>query len=189
MDDVDLKIIAQLQGDGRTTLQTLGKITGYTSMGAKKRLENLVKSGAIKISAQLNLKQLNFYAAIVMIETDGPETTRRLLKRFESCPRVVHIFTTIGGYNMIALVVAEDQKTLESISMEKCSLRSDKGIRRSEFYPIRDVHYSPYMPIREKFAHRNLSSPPCKVDCKTCLRYEDEECVRCPATEYYRGSL
>ncbi len=189
MDNVDRKIITQLQIDGRTTFEALAKMTGYTSMGAKKRVEKLLGSEAVRISAQLNLRQFNLSAALVLIETDGPETVQRLLKRFENCPRVVHIFTTIGGYNIIALVVAENQETLDSISMEKCSLRSERGIRRSEFYPIRDIHYSPFMSIREHLTNRNLAAPPCHVDCKPCERYKSEKCVGCPATEYYRGTL
>ena len=189
MDDVDRKIISQLQIDGRITFKELGKITGYTSMGIKKRVDKLLKEKAIRISAQLSLKHFELCAAIVLIETDGPETTRRLLERFRDCPRVVNIFITVGGYNMIALVVAENMKTLESISMEKCSIRSEKGIRRSEFYPIRGVHYSPFISVREYLTHRGLEAPPCNVDCKSCERYSSEECVGCPATKYYRGTL
>jgi len=189
MDDVDRKLIARLQIDGRTTFEELGHITGYTSMGAKKRVGRLLESGAIKVSALLSPKHLGLCPAIVLMETDGPEAMQRLLRRFEDCPRVVHIFTTIGGYNMIALVVAENQSTLESISMEKCSLRSERGIRRSEFYPIRDIHYSPFVPVREYLARRDLSTPPCNVDCRSCRRYKSKECVGCPATEYYRGPL
>jgi DNA-binding Lrp family transcriptional regulator len=189
MDDVDRKIISQLQIDGRTSFEALGKVVGYTSMGAKKRLGKLLESQAIKVSAQLNLKHFNLCSAIVLIETDGPETTQRLLRRFKDCPRVVYVFTTIGGYNMIALVVAENQETLESISMEKCSLRSEKGIRRSEFYPIRDIHYSPFVPVREDLTHKDLATPPCNVDCKPCARYESKQCVGCPSIENYRGQL
>ena len=52
----------------------------------------------------------------------------------------------------MALVVAETRETLESISMEKCSLRCSKGIRRSEFYPISDIYFSPFLQIRENLA-------------------------------------
>ena len=54
MDEVDKKIIAQLQADGRTSLEDLSKMTGFTSMGIKKRLEKLIKNGTIKISALIN---------------------------------------------------------------------------------------------------------------------------------------
>jgi len=189
MNEVDRELIKQLQKDGRTTFKALGEMTSYTSMGVKKRVDKLLDEKAIKISAEINLKHFKLCAAVVLIETDGPETMHKLLRRFVDCPRVVHMFTTVGGYNVIALVIAENQETLESISMEKCSLRSEKGIRRSEFYPIRDVHYSPFISVREYLANKGLATPPCNVDCRLCERYKSEECVRCPATEYYLGPL
>ena len=71
------------------------------------------------------------------------------------------------GYH---LIVAEDQSTLESISVEKCSLRSGEGIRRSEFYPIGNIHYSPFLPVREYLTHKERITAPCNVDCRTCQR-------------------
>ncbi|MBS7621250.1 hypothetical protein KEJ32_03970 [Candidatus Bathyarchaeota archaeon] len=103
--------------------------------------------------------------------------------------RVVHIFKTIGGYNLIALVVAEDQNTLESISIEKCSLRSGAGIRRSEFYPIGEIHFSQFPPIREYLAHEGKETAPCNVDCKPRIRYANNKCVGCPTTIHCRGAL
>jgi DNA-binding Lrp family transcriptional regulator len=148
LDDIDRKIISQLQLDGRTTLKELSRIVGYTSMGVKKRVKNLLEQDVIKVSALLNIKPLNLCAAIMFLEIESAEAMNRLLERFKDCPRVVQIFTTLGGYNLIALIVAENQETLESISIEKCSLRSSEGIRRSEFYPIGNINYSPFLPIR-----------------------------------------
>jgi len=189
LDDIDRKIISRLQLDGRATLEELGKIVGYTSMGAKKRLNKLLEQGIIKVSALINVEPLRLCTAVVLLEMESAEAMQRLLERFKECPRVVHIFTTLGGYNLIALVVAEDQDTLESISMEKCSLRSSGGIRRSEFYPIGNIHYSPFLPIQEHRAHREKATTPCHVDCRPCSRYKAEKCVGCPAMSYYKGTL
>ena len=189
MDDVDRKIIAQLQEDGRTTLEELSKLTGYTSMGTKKRLENLIKTGTIKVSALINPNALGLHPALVMLEMDSAEAMQNVLDRFEECPRVIQIFKTMGGYNLIALVVAETKETLESISMEKCSLRCSKGIRRSEFYPISDIYFSPFLQIRENLALKDRTVTPCKVECTPCNRYETQKCVGCPTTSQYKGSL
>ncbi len=189
MDDVDRKIISQLQQNGRTTLQDLSKIIGYTSMGTKKRLEKLLKTDTIKITALINPDALKLHPAIVMLEMESAEAMQDLIERFQECPRVIHMFKTIGGYNIIALVVAENQDTLESISTEKCSLRCSKGIRRSEFYPISDTYFSPFLQIREKLAHKEKTVTPCKVDCVPCNRYENQKCVGCPSTSYYKGPL
>ena len=189
MDEIDKKIITQLQGDGRTTLQELSKSTGFTSMGTKKRLEKLLKNGTIKISALINPNTLKLHPAIVMLEMESADAMQDLLDRFKDCPRVIQIFKTIGGYNLIALVVAETQETLESISMEKCSLRCSRGIRRSEFYPISDTYFSPFLQIRENLVHKDRKVTPCNVDCDPCNRYEKQKCVGCPTTTHYKGTL
>jgi DNA-binding Lrp family transcriptional regulator len=189
MDDVDRKIISQLQLDGRTSFKKLAKIIGFSNMGAKKRVDKLVGKGIISISAQVDTKQLNLHAALVLIEIEGAKAMHKLLDRFKECPRVVKIFTTLGGYNLIAIVIAEDRETLDSISVEKCSLRSGEGIRRSEFYPIGNIHYSPFLSVREYLAHKKKSITPCMVNCRPCNRYRAEKCVGCPATSYYKGNL
>jgi len=189
MDKVDKKIVAQLQADGRTSLEDLAKITGFTSMGAKKRLEKLIEKGIIKISALINPSELGLQPAIVMLEMESAEAMQNVLDRFEECPRLVQIFKTIGGFNLIALVVAETRETLESISMEKCSLRCSKGIRRSEFYPVSATYFSPFLQIREKLAHQEKKVSPCNVECDPCNRFETQKCVGCPTTSNYKGSL
>jgi hypothetical protein len=120
---------------------------------------------------------------------ENAEVLNQLLDRFRDCPRIIHIFNTLGGYNIIALVVAEDQSTLESIAIEKCSLRSGEGIRRSEFYPISAAHYSPFLLVREYLTHQDTVITPCNIDCRPCQRYLDRKCVGCPATSYYKGPL
>jgi DNA-binding Lrp family transcriptional regulator len=189
LDEVDRKIISQLQINGRATLEEIAKNVGYTSMGVRKRLQKLVDQNAIKVSALLNPSSFKLFPAIVMLEMESAEAMQNLIDRFQNCPRVIHIFRTMGGYNLIALVVAEDQNTLESISVEKCSLRSGGGIRRSEFYPIGDIHFAPFLAVREHLTHKERTAAPCNVDCRPCARYKAEKCVGCPATSHYRGTL
>jgi len=189
LDEIDKKIIAHLQADGRITLKDLAKIIGFTSMGTKKRLEKLIDKGALKVSALINPSTLKLHPAIVMLEMESSRAMQKLLDRFKDCPRVIQIFKTIGGYNLIALVVAEDRDTLESIAIENCSLRSGQGIRRSEFYPISETLFSSFLPIRENLAHKERTMPPCNVKCEPCKRYELRKCPGCPTTSHYKGSL
>ena len=188
MDEVDRTIISQLTKDGRTTLKDLAELVGFSSVGTKKRLDKLIENGILKVTSLLNLKELGMQAAIVLMEIESSEAMEKLLKRFEDCPRVVNIFKTMGGYNLVALVVAEDRDTLESISVEKCSLRTSEGIRRSEFIPIGNIFYSPFLALREHLTHKEKTKTPCNVDCITCKRYK-VECGGCPATSYYIGKL
>jgi DNA-binding Lrp family transcriptional regulator len=189
LDGVDRKIISQLQMDGRTTLKDLAKGVGFTSMGVKRRLQRLIQQNGIKVTALINPFFFKLYPAIVLLEMESAEAMQKLLERFKECPRVINIFKTIGGYNLIALVIAEDQDTLESISIEKCSLRSSAGIRRSEFYPIGEIHFTPFLLVREYLAYKEKEIAPCNVDCKPCRRYLNNKCVGCPVTKHYKGTL
>jgi hypothetical protein len=103
---------------------------------------------------------------------------------------VVHIFKTINGCNnVIAFVVAENQDTCESISTEKCSLRSAQGIRRLEFYPTGYTYFSPFLEIREHLTHKEKPLMPYKVDCGPCNRYKNQKCIGCSVTKKYKGIL
>ncbi|MFA5572259.1 MAG: winged helix-turn-helix transcriptional regulator, partial [Candidatus Bathyarchaeia archaeon] len=61
MDEIDRKIISQLQADGRATLNDMSRQIGFTSMGTKKRLERLIKKGIIKVTALINPNVLKLH--------------------------------------------------------------------------------------------------------------------------------
>jgi DNA-binding Lrp family transcriptional regulator len=189
LDDVSHEILSELQKDGRKTFEELGKKVGYTGMAVKKRIRNLMNHDIIRVSALLNIEKMGIYAAVTMLELESTEALDHLLDRFRNCPRVVNMFTTLGSYNTIILSIAEDLDTLQSVSLEKCSLRSNEGIRRSDFYPIGSVHYSSHLAVREYLAHRDKDIAPCRSNCRTCQRYQTRKCVGCPATRWYRGKL
>jgi DNA-binding Lrp family transcriptional regulator len=189
MDKIDWKLIKQLRSDGRTTFKELGETIGFTSLGAKKRIAKLLKKNLIHISALVNTDALDLRLALILLEIESAEAMRKIIDRYGKCPRVINFFTTMGGYNLIALVMAEDQATLESESMEKCALRSGEGIRRSEFYLIGRVHHYPFLPLKVDVLKEKGDITPCGVQCKDCPSFQDEKCVGCPALSYYRGPL
>jgi Lrp/AsnC family transcriptional regulator for asnA, asnC and gidA len=184
---VDWRIIRQLQLDGRKTFKELGKAIGYTGLGAKKRLEKLLRQKSIRLSALVNTDALDLRLAMILLEVESAEAMRKITDRYKGCPRVINFFTAMGGYNLIALVMAEDEDTLESESLERCALRSGEGIRRSEFYPIGKVHF-PFLPLRT-YTPRAGDMTPCGVECKDCPSFQDQKCVGCPAIGYYQGPL
>ena len=189
MDNLDWKLIMKLQSDGRKTFKELGETIGFTSLGAKKRVDKLLKKGIIHISALVNTDALDLRLALILLEIESVETIRKIIDRYSKCPRVINFFTTMGGYNLIALVMAEDQATLESECMEKCALRSGEGIRRSEVYLIGEVHHYPFLPLKAEALREKGDISPCGVQCRDCPSFQDQKCVGCPALSYYRGPL
>jgi len=179
----------QLQSDGRTTYKDLGELIGFTSLGAKKRVDKLLEKGIIHVSALVNTDVLGLRLALILLEIESAETMRKIMDRYSKCPRVINFFTTMGGYNLIALVMAEDQATLESECMEKCALRSGEGVRRSEVYLIGRVHHFPFLPLNVDALREKGDVAPCGVQCSGCPSFQEKRCVGCPTLSYYRGPL
>lgn len=184
MDDKDRKIISLLQQSIRPTLSEIGQAVGMSAMGAKKRLDRLEK--VIRQTTLLNTEKLKILVAVIAMEVESSEALEKLLKKFQKCPRIIKFFVTMGNYNLFALIWAEDLHSLESVTLEKCSLRSQPGIRRYEIYPVQEMHYDPYLEI--KIADKSDAAP-CGVDCSSCSRYRAEKCLGCPATLFYKGKL
>jgi DNA-binding Lrp family transcriptional regulator len=189
VDTVDWTIIGQLQSDGRTSFRDLGKSIGFSGLGAKKRVDKLLRQDVIRISALVNADALNLHLAMILLEMESAEALRKMLNRYRECPRVVSFFTTTGGYNLIALVMAENSDTLKSESMERCALRSGEGIRRSEFNPISTINHSAFLPLKRCEPSMKSEITPCGVDCRACPSFQDQKCVGCPSTSYYNGPL
>ena len=189
LDNIDWKIIKKLRSDGRQTFKELGDTIGFTSLGAKKRFDKLLKNEIIHISAFVNANVLDLRLALILLEIDSIETMNEIIKRYSKCPRIINFFTTMGGYNLIALVMAEDQNTLESECMEKCALRSGEGIRRSEVYVIGKIHHYPFLPLNLDALKGKSDTAPCGVQCKDCQSFLDQKCVGCPTLSYYKGPI
>jgi DNA-binding Lrp family transcriptional regulator len=165
IDQIDKKIISELLKDGRASYKKMGDIVGYTIMGVKRRVEKMLSEGLIDVSAGISVDVLNFHTGLILLEIESREALSRCLERFKECPRILNMFTLLAGYNLAVLTVAEDRETLESESIERCSLRSMPGVRRTEFYPIGSIHYSPFLRMRLNLATRDREVAPCGVKC------------------------
>jgi len=186
MDEVDKKIVAMLQEDGRAPLSKIGKALRLSHVAVGKRIEKLCKE-IVKVSAGLNAEKLGFRIAIVNAEVESIEILEQLLEKFSKCPRIVFLTTTTGAYNLMSIMVAENADTLNAI-LQICSVRAQRGIRRSEAIVGEAPKVPKFLPITV-IAEKNAEEAPCGINCGNCVRYAEGKCLACPATKYYRGPL
>jgi len=60
---------------------------------------------------------------------------------------------------------------------------------RSEFYHISEIHFSPFLPVREHLIYKERKTAPCNVDCRPCARYVNRKCVGCLQQSIIGGSF
>jgi len=187
VDEKDRTLIAILQRNGREKVSKISRVLGLSEMGTKKRLDKLIQNDLIKVKALINTQKLDLKLALIAMEVESAQALKNIVDKFKDCPRVIRFFVTTGGYNLFALVWADDIHTLESISLERCSLRAQTGVRRFEFYPIQEVFYESYLDLKVPTCEEEYA--PCGVHCGSCERYKQKRCTGCPATRFYRGKI
>jgi len=186
LDEVDRVIISELQKDGRTALSDIGKKTGMSHVAIRKRLGKLLEEGLVNISAYLNVEALNAKIAAILVEVENIRRLKELMELFKDCPRTVFL-SGLSASNLLTIVVGENLSTLESV-IGVCSLRVQKGIRRSEVHIGSFPLYPRFLPIRID-PQKKAEIAPCGAQCDHCESFESKQCLGCPATRFYNGPL
>ncbi|MFW9807004.1 MAG: Lrp/AsnC family transcriptional regulator [Candidatus Thorarchaeota archaeon] len=188
MDDIDKKLVSILQKNGRTALSEIGGQLGMSHVAVSKRLDKLVQSDMVRVTAGVNAEKLDAKMLFMGLETEDLDVAEEIQKKYQDCPRLLMFAPVTGRYNLFAVMVAEDTWSLESI-IGTCSIRTEPGVRRSE-------SWFGNAPISPQFLELDLapdslgnSTSPCGRDCAACKRYKADKCVGCPPTSVYQGQL
>ncbi|MBN2228730.1 MAG: Lrp/AsnC family transcriptional regulator [Candidatus Thorarchaeota archaeon] len=188
MDDIDKKLVSILQRNGRTSLSQIGESLGMSHVAVSKRLDKLVKSELVQLTAGINSEYLDTKVLFMGLETENMEVAEKIQKKYENCPRLLMFAPVTGRYNLFAIMVAEDTWSLESI-IGTCSMRNEPGVRKSESWFGNAPLIPKYLPIDLAPRPSGDTVAPCKMDCGTCKRYVSDKCVGCPNTTTYKGAL
>lgn len=188
MDNTDKKLVSILQANGRTSLSEIGKTLGMSHVAVSKRLDKLVKSNLIRISAGINSEAMDTKVLFLGLETESMEVAEKIQKKYANCPRVLMFAPVTGTYNIFAMMIAEDTWSLESI-LGTCSMRTEPGIRKSETWFGNAPLVPQFLPLDLAPDQTGTTKAPCKSDCETCKRYTMDKCVGCPNTTAYKGTL
>ena len=181
------KILSILVRDGRRNLIDIARELGITHVAVRKHLNQLREQGIIRVRAEVNPEKAGLRLVLVFMEVGDEEHMAEITRRFRECPRMVLLASMVGGYNLAALMVAENDDVLECISTV-CAVRRMDGIRRSEVYVISDLVEPKFIPIKVT-AEKTRKITPCGRNCLSCRRYLEGKCLGCPATIHYRGGM
>ena len=131
MDDLDRRIVAVLLRDGRATYAELGAAVGLSAPAAKRRVDRLRASGAIRgFTALVDPAALGWrteaYVEVYCRGTVSPEELRAHLQRV---PEVVGACTVTGSADALVHMLAGDVRQLEE-AMER--IRNEPGVDHTE---------------------------------------------------------
>ncbi len=127
MDDKDMKIIAELVKDARTTLSELSEILGMSISSIHKRIKKLESEGIIeKYSAVINPDKFDSVTAFLLISA---EDTKKVFDEIRQIKDVVEVYKTLGNFSMVAKVRS---KNLDMIGEITSKISAVEGVMMVE---------------------------------------------------------
>ena len=117
MDDLDQRILRLLLRDGRATFAEIGTAVGLSVSAAKRRVDRLVRDGAIRgFAAVVDPQTLGWeLEALVLVYTNGTVAFPVMRADLEAVPEIVEAFTVAGAADAMLRVVAEGVPHLERV--------------------------------------------------------------------------
>lgn len=148
MDDIDRKIIAHIQADGRASYADIGASAGLSVSAVNERLKKLQASGAIEgYGARISAKSVGLdVLAFVEVLLERPEHDAPFRAAMLAMPAVQECHHVTGEWSYLLKVRVTDTGVLERFLSEQ--LKTLPGIARSHtVIALSSVKETPVLPV------------------------------------------
>lgn len=137
LDDLDRKLVAALQEDGRYGYAELGELVGLTAGGARRRVMRLEDRGVLQIVGVTDPMRLG-YKSMAMVGVVASGDVDVLADELSENSSVVYVVLAAGQFDLLVEVLAKDQS--EMFQVINSTIRKHPGVLRAEiftYYSIR----------------------------------------------------
>jgi Lrp/AsnC family leucine-responsive transcriptional regulator len=150
LDDIDRKILAALQKDGRMSLADLSGEVGLSPSPCLRRVRLLEKGGVIsRYVAVLDQNVVGLPVSVfvsVKLERQQEETLEKFSKAIARWPEVLECYLMTGSRDYLLRVVAADLAAYERFLNEKLT-RIDCVSSIESGFALKQVKYTNVLPI------------------------------------------
>jgi Lrp/AsnC family transcriptional regulator for asnA, asnC and gidA len=141
LDEIDRRIIEQLQEDGRKPYTQMAPAVGLSEAAVRQRVHRLIDAGVMQIVAVTDPRLLGFSRqAMIGLKVGGD--TRRVAEAVADLPEVEYVVLTAGTFDILLEVVVEDDEELLELLNEK--IRTIEGVQTTDTYIYLRIHKETY---------------------------------------------
>lgn len=153
LDDIDRRILAELQSDGRMTNVELAKRVGISSPPCLRRLRALEEAGVVEgYSAKLDAKALGYEVtafAMVGLDSQAESDLKAFEEHVRSWPNVRECHMLNGEIDFILKIVAPDLAQFQRFLTEKLTSAPHVASVKTAF-TIRTTKAEPGVPLESE---------------------------------------
>jgi Lrp/AsnC family transcriptional regulator, leucine-responsive regulatory protein len=125
LDDVDRKLLALLQRDGRTTNAELARRVGLSPPSVLQRVRKLERAGYVRgFTALLDPERIGFHllvVAMISLSLHQEQAIDKFIDDVGKIPEVLEVLHVSGEYDFMLKVVARDMGDYERFIKERLS--------------------------------------------------------------------
>ncbi len=114
LDDVDRRIIDQLQEEGRRPYTEIARSVGLSEAGVRQRVASLTDRGVIQVVAATSPHALGMIQAFVSVRVAGPEI-EQAATRIAAIPEVDYVAICTGRTDLLVGAVCRDNHHLHEV--------------------------------------------------------------------------
>ena len=132
MDELDRKIIALLQVDGRASNAKIAREVGVSEGTVRRRLRRLVTDDVVKIIAVPNLEKLGYATTALIGLQTGPGTSDAVAEEIAKLDEAHDVAITPGDYDVFIWAGLESAEGLGTCLRTKIGVI--EGVQRTETF-------------------------------------------------------
>ncbi|MEU5432796.1 AsnC family transcriptional regulator [Streptomyces sp. NPDC020719] len=134
LDAADEALIAALEQNGRAGYPELQKATGRSESAVKRRLDQLLSSGALFIDVEFDSARFGYRSKAMLWITVAPAALASVGAALASHPEIPFAAATSGPSNIVAVVICREPAELYTYLSEK--LGTLEGVQHVETAPL-----------------------------------------------------
>ena len=137
LDDIDKRIVTELQRDGRVSYADLGPIVGLSPAAVRQRVQRILDSGVVEVVGVTDPQALGYpVMAMLGIQVDGDVV--KIADEIGAIDRVIYIVMSAGSFDLMVEVISED--TLGLLDLINSQVKTIDGVREVESFVYFGIH-------------------------------------------------
>ena len=182
LDFIDKQILNQLYTDGKMSLNKIkqyvvkknGEHMSHT--GINNRIDKLIDSNILKVQGNINITELEYQAAMVLIELKNYRQLDPYINHIKGCPKIILLAKMAGKYHLLFLIIGKSMEEI-NIGLNHCNIINNQNIKSSNIAFIPKFFISKYTPIN---LFKNISKEnKMKEKCIKCEIFNNGNCNGC----------
>lgn len=139
LDEIDRQLLAQLQDDGKISLQKLGEVVGLSAPSVMERVRKLEQAGIIQgYHAVVDARKVGLdIAAFIGVSITNPQELSAFETWVHSVPQIQECHHVTGGHTLLLKVKTANTRALEKLISR---IRSLEGVSSTETMVVLSTH-------------------------------------------------